>query len=252
MPRKFRLTDWQTNMRILVAIDDTDNEESIGTGRLARMLADDLECSGLLSDSSVTRHQLLVHPSIPYTSHNSCACIAGYAIDSGPEEIGNRARSFLQENFHKGANPGLCVMKEESVPDALREFGMRAQREVIRLTEGKSLAGSADFFIWMGGETGQGCIGSMAGVGLRSTGNDGRFIGLKGIREIAGTMSVKAIVENCDVFQVVSTKNEILGADERIETLDWVRPSLRNGKPVMLVKREGDIWCPAERKKKSK
>ena len=106
-------------------------------------------------------------------------------------------------------------------------------------------------FLWLGGETGQGCIGALAGVGLRSTGNDGRFIGLKGIRDIEGIVTVSAIIENSDVADVITTTNEVLGADEPIDTQSWVRPSLRNGSPVMIVKKEGNVWCPAERKKKS-
>jgi hypothetical protein len=38
----------------LVGIDDTDNAESIGTGRLARMLAEHLESQELLAATSVT------------------------------------------------------------------------------------------------------------------------------------------------------------------------------------------------------
>ena len=60
-------------MNIFIGIDDTDNLESRGTGRLARSIAADL---GKTYDLyGVTRHQLLVHPDIPYTSHNSAAVI---------------------------------------------------------------------------------------------------------------------------------------------------------------------------------
>jgi hypothetical protein len=68
-------------MTLLIAIDDTDNAESIGTGRLSRMLAEELTKQGMIRQTSVTRHQLLVHPDIPYTSHNSSACIEGIPIN---------------------------------------------------------------------------------------------------------------------------------------------------------------------------
>ena len=61
-------------MEILVCIDDTDNIESRGTGELASMLADDLENNGWGLCRPVTRHQMLIHPDIPYTSHNSSMC----------------------------------------------------------------------------------------------------------------------------------------------------------------------------------
>ncbi len=59
----------------LIGIDDTDNLSSRGTGWLARRLSDECASRGL-RPLGVTRHQFLVHPAIPYTSHNSGACIA--------------------------------------------------------------------------------------------------------------------------------------------------------------------------------
>ncbi len=78
--------------RWLLAIDDTDNAESIGTGRLARMLAAHLEEANLFAEPGVTRHQLLVHPDIPYTSHNSAACIEA----AGSPEIAADTWSFAK------------------------------------------------------------------------------------------------------------------------------------------------------------
>jgi hypothetical protein len=214
------------------------------------MLADELEDSGFLIEPSVTRHQLLVHPDIPYTSHNSCACIAGDAIGPSIEEIGRRARAFLIENFHEGANPGLCLMKSDSVPDELRDFGKRAQREVIDIAEARNLTDIPDLFVWVGGTTGQGCIGALAGIGLRSTGNDGRFIELKGIRNIEGRVSVERILRDSRIVCVATTSDELLDIHEIIDTRDWVRPSLRYGRPVLVVARDGDMWRPAERRKR--
>ncbi len=55
---------------IYVGLDDTDNKTSRGTGYLARMVAASL--SDRFKVWGVTRHQLLVDPRVPYTSHNSC------------------------------------------------------------------------------------------------------------------------------------------------------------------------------------
>ncbi|WP_041355139.1 hypothetical protein [Nitrosococcus halophilus] len=60
--------------RYFIGIDDTDNRESRGTGYRARTLGAQLEEKGLAILEGVTRHQLLVSPAIPYTSHNSAAC----------------------------------------------------------------------------------------------------------------------------------------------------------------------------------
>lgn len=58
---------------IYVGLDDTDTKDSRGTGRLARSIA--LALSTKYHIFGVTRHQLFVHPDIPFTSHNSSAVI---------------------------------------------------------------------------------------------------------------------------------------------------------------------------------
>jgi hypothetical protein len=237
-------------MTLLVAIDDTDNEESIGTGRLSRMLADELSQRGLVSNTSITRHQLLVHPDIPYTSHNSSACIEATVNGATIEEVATVSRAFLIENYHETANPGLCVVVKDSVPDALQQFAYRAQREVIKINEARELANGLSVFVWWYGETGQGCIGALAGVGLRSTGNDGRFIALAGIRDLRGIMNVGSILQQSAIQKVVTDTGEVLSDKEVMDTQDWVRPVLCNSKAVLSVIKNGNLWLQADGKNK--
>jgi hypothetical protein len=63
-------------------IDDTDVTGSRGTGRLSQELIAELRAHGLGHAVGATRHHLLVDPRIPYTSHNSSACIAWAAGDA--------------------------------------------------------------------------------------------------------------------------------------------------------------------------
>jgi hypothetical protein len=237
-------------MTLFIAIDDTDNEESIGTGRLSRMLADELSLRGLVSNTSITRHQLLVHPDIPYTSHNSSACIEATVNGATIEEVKTVSRAFLIENYHETANPGLCVVAKDSVPDALHQFAYRAQREVIKIKEARELANGLGVFVWWYGETGQGCIGALAGVGLRSTGNDGRFIALAGIRDLRGVMNVGNILQQSAIQKIVSDTGEVLSDKEAMDTQDWVRPTLCNSEAVLSVIKNGNLWYQADGKNK--
>jgi hypothetical protein len=229
-------------MTLLIAIDDTDNAKSIGTGRLSRLLAEELTKQGMIRQTSVTRHQLLVHPDIPYTSHNSSACIEGIPTNGDLQKIVDCAKAFLIQNFHGGADPGLCGAEKEAVPDGLRMFGMRAQKEVITMKEARELADRVGVYIWLGGRTGQGFIGAMAGVGLRSTGNDGRFISLNGIRDIKGVVTVGTVLSQTAINQVATLSDESLADHELIDTQNWVRPSLHNGQAVLFVRKEGTLW----------
>jgi len=238
-------------MTLLIAIDDTDNPDTIGTGRLARMLADRLLEEGLIGDLSVTRHQLLVHPQVPYTSHNSCACIAAETCHADRGRILDATVAFLHDNFHDGANPGLCIADQQAVSQRMIDFGRSAQQEVLTIAAAHRLSEQEDKVMvrWFG-ETGQGCIGAISGVALRSTGMDGRFIGLDGIRDLDGVMTVGQILANAAIHAVMSEQGERLSPDALVDTTGWVRPSLYDGRPVFFVTRKDEAWQPAEKRKK--
>ncbi len=91
---------------IYIGLDDTDNDDSRGTGRLARAIAGSL--SARFPVRGVSRHQLLVDPRIPYTSHNSSATIhietdAPVDLDALADEVG----AMIRADFQEGSDPGL-------------------------------------------------------------------------------------------------------------------------------------------------
>jgi hypothetical protein len=237
-------------VRWLVCIDDTDNLESIGTGKLARWLGAALLERGLLDgELSVTRHQLLVHPDVPYTSHNSSACIEAWGGES-EEALLDAAREFLKQNWHEGANPGLCVIRADAVPDRLVELGRAAQREVLDLDAFDERIRDLGLALWSSGDTGQGRIGACAGVALRSTGEDGRFIGLRGIRELEGELCAREICARSGVEEVRLETGASVDPDALVDTRGWVRPSLLGGRAVLVVRGEHGRLVPAERRSK--
>jgi hypothetical protein len=237
-------------VRWLVCIDDTDNLESVGTGKLARWLGATLLERGLVEgEVSVTRHQLLVHPDIPYTTHNSSACLEAWGGESA-EALLDAAREYLKQNWHEGANPGLCVIRADSVPQRLVEIARSAQREVLELAAFDAWIRSLDLALWSSGETGQGRIGACAGAALRSTGEDGRFIGLRGIRELEGRLSAREICARSGVEAVRLEAGASIDPEALIDTGDWVRPSLIGGRAVLVVREELGRLVPAERRSK--
>jgi tRNA(Ile2) C34 agmatinyltransferase TiaS len=239
-------------MKLYVSIDDTDNKESFGTGRMARMLAESLEGQGFLGSPSITRHQFLIHPDIPYTSHNSCACIEADGDVANTTRIFDLSRDFLVSHFHTDANPGLCVREGTDVPDALVDFGLRAQKEVIGIDEARILADHLGLLAWWYGETGQGIIGAMGGIGLRSSGMDGRFIGLDGIRDVKGIVAVSEIYAKTPITQVVTESGDLLADTELVNTMDWIRPNLIDGAIVLTVLTEEGEWRTIEKAKRKK
>jgi hypothetical protein len=224
-------------MRILISIDDTDNLESPGTGALASRIAADLESNGWGKSDYVTRHQLLVHPDIPYTSHNSAMCFAAEVDEKALESIIHYAATFLKRESASGSDPGLCVAVVERLenPEPLIEFGRKAKQSVITIAEAYSLAESLQIHLSEHGGTGQGVIGALAGAGLRLSGNDGRLKGRLEIAEVDGWAAVSDICSNSYVDEVRSLDGPPLKGPELVKLGEKVKTVLLEGKFVLLV-----------------
>jgi hypothetical protein len=204
----------------------------------------------------ISRHQLLVHPDIPYTSHNSSLCI-GFETAASLDEIIEPCREYILEVFPQGADPGLCVVEAAQVPQDVVDFGRRAITEVLKKAEALSLAAGHGIFLAPLGGTGGGVIGSLAAVGLRVDGQEGRFVDLSGIREAFGNMTVAEILEKTAVELVCDAAGGPLGPGEVIDTGNWLRPSLKGGRPVLPVEmvpgdRDNRVWQPLNYKHKEK
>ena len=125
---------------IFIGVDDTDLPGTRGTGRLVRSLADHLELQGAGKIRGVTRHQLLVHPSIPYTSHNSAACI-GLESNEAPAALFDACKAFLKANSIPGSDPGVYVSPGQCVSGEVMEFGKKAQTLVLQVEQARGVSG---------------------------------------------------------------------------------------------------------------
>lgn len=225
-------------MIIFIGMDDTDNHQSRGTGRLSRSIADEL--AGDFKLHGVVRHQLLVDPRVPYTSHNSCAVI----VLDGPEDadlerLFDRVRTLMLADFQPGSDPGLCVTAH--VPGEVTAFGHRAQNEVLTQREARELAARHRILLDGLEGTQDGVIGSLAGVGLSAEGNDGRYLAVGRVRELTGLQTAEAVM-NAGVSAIQTVGGQPVS--EGLILADKLRPARRNGKPVALVDWAVDHWQP--------
>lgn len=227
-------------MRLLISMDDTDNRESRGTGYRARCLGQLLAETGLARVEGITRHQLLVDPQIPYTSHNSAACLGVDTNAIGVEGLIDYCRDFLLRESAPGSDAGLCLTPWPAVSASIQEFGSRAKQEVLTYAEAMALAEREKIFLE--GLTGDhtGVIGALAAVGLRAGGQDGRFIWLEGLREASGIYTAEQVLQTCHVDRVVSLDDVEIPPEAWIDVGDWRRPILRDSQAVLLVEAAGD------------
>ena len=225
------------SMRYLVGLDDTDNLESRGTGHRARQLGDLLERTGM-ELLGVTRHQLLVHPDIPYTSHNSAACIEVRAEPDARERLIGACRDFLREESAPGSDAGLCVVDADSVAADVIDFGRRAKGAIVQSADAEQIAGRHRIHLEPLTGTGLGVIGALAAVGLRTGGNDGRFLWLPGLREISGVHRASDLRHLLRLDAIETESGAPVDDGERVSVGDWPRPLLRGGRKTFVVREE--------------
>jgi len=228
---------------LLIGIDDTDNLNSRGTGYRARCLGALLDEEGLGRIDGISRHQLLVSDEIPYTSHNSAACLRLVPnLSTRLEAVIDCCREFLRVESAPGSDAGLCVMPLARTGEAIRAFGQRAQREVLRRSEAESLAAREGAYLeGLTGDHG-GMIGSLAAVGLRAEGADGRFVWVRGIRERTDQRcSIAELLTETGVDTVGTLDGrEISDRTQRLNLGPWPRPIARGGRAVLLVEENHD------------
>lgn len=222
-------------MDYLIGIDDTDNAESRGTGFRGRGLAQALADAGLAQTWGITRHQLLVDPRIPYTSHNSSLCIALRLTGGDFPALADFCRRYLLEESADGADAGLCIAARGDVNGAIQAFGRQAKRDVVSQSAAESLAQPALYLEGLTGDHG-GIIGALAAVGLHASGNDGRFIWLKGVRELTGVHTGQWLRENTGIQAIQTPGGDAVPLHARIAVDPWPRPVLQNGQAVLLVR----------------
>jgi hypothetical protein len=227
-------------MRIYIGFDDTDNlTADRGTGKLARWFEDELP-EGCRMEG-VVRQQLLVDDRIPYTSHNSSACVMVDAPDpSWVDLLVDRAIEHVKRHSLEGSDPGLCVISEgDGGLVRLMEFGracaarIATQREALEAASGAHLSGH--------GGTNDGIIGAAAAVGLTASGWSGRFIEYGNLRRLPDPIRVLELERSHIVVVSGDRDARVPAPEDLVYTKGWLRPRLWGRRAVLLVtpKEEG-------------
>lgn len=246
-------------MQIYLCIDDTDNIDSKGTGTIAGEIASFIEEKGWGKCQSITRHQLFVHPDIPYTSHNSSMCFIVDLSGEYLDEVITSAIHVLEKESAEGSDPGLCVFVPERLTQhqhqQIIEFGLKAKREVLTKRDAYQLAESLSIHLSEHGGDGQGVIGALAGIGLRLSGHDGRFKGHHRMDEDKKRFTVKEILDNTTIDLVRTEAGLLLNDLEEVVLADKFKSVFLDHKSVLLVEsieKDGAFYwqpCPGSKLK---
>ncbi len=228
-------------MELLICIDDTDNLEAPGTGKLAHRLGELLEEQKLGAPGRITRHQLFVHPDVPYTSHNSSMCMDFYGRAGCLNDIIAYASEYLVKEGAEGSDPGLAVAVPGLLGDNIKEFidyGKRAKISVLFKKDAWAMAGKMGIHLSEHGGTGDGIIGALAGISLRLGGNDGRFRGKFRFDSPCVSMKAEELIAHPMVDRVVDmdSGNEVTEGVIEISDREYIKTIHKNCESVLCVR----------------
>lgn len=230
----------------LICIDDTDDIGTKGTGEIAEEIALLISGEPLSRCSFVTRHQLYVHPEIPYTSHNSAMCFQ-VRTHLSLAEIRDVAVAHLLQESAAAADPGLAILDLQSDIDRqeLIDFGLAAKQSVKTKSQAYGLAEALGVSLSEHGGTGQGIIGALAGLGLRLQGSDGRIKGqvkLKGLLDGEQVFSVAEVIEQTGVDSVLTHTGQFLCFKESVTLSGKLKAVYHDHQVCLLVYHQDGIW----------
>lgn len=223
-------------MRFYIGIDDTDNLETRGTGFRCRELAALLVTKGMADVIGISRHQLLFDRRIPYTSHNSSGCLEIETSDIS--SVSDISRQYLIENGADGSDVGLCIVEANKITTEVLQWGLNAKKEILTQIGAKNLAKKHNIFLEGLTGTYDGIIGALAAVGLRKSGNDGRYVWIKGkeLRELTNTVFVIEELKKITLLESVSDlQGNPISNEDKIFTSDWYRPVLKNNQITIFA-----------------
>ncbi len=242
----------------LICIDDTDDIGTKGTGEIAEEILSLLmskafneEDIGQYKQASsptwVTRHQLFVHPDIPYTSHNSAMCFE-VTTSQSLAEIKDICVVHLKAESAPAADPGLAIIEKSQLAtndiQRLMTFGFESKQQVKTKSDAYELAADIGIDLSEHGGTGQGVIGAIAGIGLRLSGRDGRVkgqldVGLPDSRsELA--LTVGKIKQLTGLDEIIELNGFLLNDNEIVHVKGKIKAVMQNHQFALLVYQQRD------------
>ncbi|MDD2357834.1 MAG: hypothetical protein PHX13_07975 [Thiovulaceae bacterium] len=227
-----------------IAIDDTDE---IGyftsTGEICEEIREHVEKS-YGQTTSVTRHQLLLHEDIPYTSHNSSMCFTLHASQKEFQELQIFVEEYVLKKSAPSASAGICMGFEKDIVDisALVSYGLDAKKRVLSKERAVATAKEQNLFLKGFHNGGNGIIGALAGVALRLSGNDGRVKGKITLEKELVSVSELLSLGLFDEIRV----NDGSALNEKISIIvkEYLKGVCISHKIVLMVEKYGGFYKP--------
>ncbi|MGI6216541.1 MAG: hypothetical protein ACOYIK_02895 [Coriobacteriales bacterium] len=227
---------------VYVSVDDTDDlTKTTSTGAVAQHIAKCARELGGVVRYGISRHQLLLREDVPYTSHNSAMAFDMMIDPAALEEFAARAVRTIFEMRAETSNPGFCIAavpkpgrSESDDERRLVDFGRKAKVEFCPVSEAAGLANTIPWVrLESHGGNGDGIVGALAGVGLRLSGNDGRFRGKWDLVELMGSSTARAGELEASLSSKVLGPVHVIGKDGTRAPRDADCQLVEEAKPIL-------------------
>ena len=230
--------------QILICIDDTDDlTKKTSTGSIAQLIAKELQKKGGKLIKGISRHQLLLHEEIAYTSHNSSMCMVIEFERCDLCEIRFCTERILREHMAETANPGvaICCPEELRIPEKLIEFGFLAKQQVLTTKDAYMTAqNTGGIFLKELGGDGTGVIGALAGLGLRLSNCDGTLRGKKGLGLKGKIIPAQEMCRLLGIEQIVDEKGQQVPETAMTTINEFAKITFVKGKLSAIAKQNKD------------
>ena len=227
-----------------IAIDDTDDIGYLtSTGEICEEIKEHVE-RYYSRATPITRHQLLLHEDIPYTSHNSSMCFSCHLSESEFEKIKIFVTDYVMTMSASSSAPGICMGFEKDIinKSTLISYGLDAKKKVLTKESAYKMAEEQNLFLTELKNRGDGIIGALAGVALRLSGNDGRIKGKVILNK--KSITIKELLA-FGLFDEVREKNGAMAnINHSIILKEYLKGVYLQHKAVLLVEEYGGFYKP--------
>lgn len=226
-------------MFFLIGVDDTDAPGTEGTCRLAERLGLTLQQRHYGRLVSITRHMLLHHADIYYTTSNSAVCLLLDADADARRDLELTCREYLRRFSTTASDPGFALAAWKDVSPGVVSWGRQAKHIPLIRSSAIELARMHGISIAGFHGTGSGVIGALAAIGLYYSGNDGIFTWLPGLAALQGTLTLPSLLDICSIDRVENERGRRPLERDLIYLGNEPAPVLRDGKSVLLLEAVG-------------
>lgn len=151
--------------KVVIGVDDTDNNEEGATWSLVNEIAFELEMKGFGDYLNHTIVQL--YPKVPHKTTNCVSIAVTFAVDDDKiNKLINEFKKLLDERSLSGET-AIAIYKKIDIPDLLKKYGLDVKKSVVELkyTEEVAVQNNVEL-ISIKGEMGK--IGALAAIAFEN------------------------------------------------------------------------------------